>query len=217
MAQNDWDKAKFQHPFTAIIAGPTSSGKTILTRDIIANYKLTIAINKKPKVLWCYGQMQDVYKKPVPGITTKYHHGLVSQNQLTTIKPDIIVIDDLMSEIANEISLANLFTKHSHHMNISVIFIVQNLFYQSKQMRTISLNAHYFILLKNPRDRLQVQNLGRQIMPGETNYFMDVYNHATREPYSHLIVDVSATCPDHLRLRVWKKDVKGFLVYKQEK
>jgi hypothetical protein len=42
---------------------------------------------------------------------------------------------DLMDETDQRV--ASLFTKKSHHRNISVMYIVQNLFYH----RTISLNA----------------------------------------------------------------------------
>jgi hypothetical protein len=39
--------------------------------------------------------------------------------------------------------VASLFTKKSYHGNISVMYIVQNLFHRGKHHRTISLNAHY--------------------------------------------------------------------------
>ena len=48
------------------------------------------------------------------------------------------------------------FSRGSHHRNLSVIYIVLNLFYQEKDSRSISLNSHYLILFKNPRDKLQI-------------------------------------------------------------
>ena len=48
--------------------------------------------------------------------------------------------------------IVNLFTKGLHHRNLSVIYIVQNLFHQRKGNRSISLfNSHYLDLFKNPR------------------------------------------------------------------
>jgi hypothetical protein len=41
---------------------------------------------------------------------------------------------------------------HPHHRNISVMYIVQNLFHRGKHHRTIGLNAHYMVVFKNPRD-----------------------------------------------------------------
>ena len=55
--------------------------------------------------------------------------------------------------------IAKLFTKKSYHGNLSVIYIVQNLFHQSKDHRTISLNASYLVLTKNVRDASQVIHL----------------------------------------------------------
>ena len=46
---------------------------------------------------------------------------------------------------------------------MSVIFLTQNLFHKNKHMRTISLNAHYLVLFKNPRDVEQFTTLARQM------------------------------------------------------
>lgn len=111
-----------------------------------------------------------------------------------TDKPDIVVYDDLMSDIAGNKSLTDVFTKKRHHENVTIIFIIQNLFYQSREMRTISLNCMYFILLKNPRDRMQVMNMGKQIFPHSMSYFMDSVNDAFKEPFSHLVIDMTSQC-----------------------
>ena len=66
----------------------------------------------------------------------------------------------------------NLFTKGSHHRNLSVIYIVQNLFHQGKGNRSISLNSHYLVLFKNPRDKLQILTLAKQMYPSETAWFI---------------------------------------------
>ena len=55
------------------------------------------------------------------------------------------------------------FTKISHHRNLSVVYVCQNLFDKFKYHRTISLNSHYIVLLRNPRDTQPVANLARQI------------------------------------------------------
>ena len=49
-------------------------------------------------------------------------------------KGNLIVIDDQMIEAGKDNRIVNLFTKGSHHRNLSVIYIVQNLFqHQLKQ------------------------------------------------------------------------------------
>jgi hypothetical protein len=61
----------------------------------------------------------------------------------------LIILDDLMDETDQRV--ASLFTKKSHHRNISVMYIVPNLFHRGKYHRTISLNAHYMVVFKNHR------------------------------------------------------------------
>ena len=162
--------------------------------------------------------MQELYKEPIPNTDVIYHEGLCTHSVLEELKPDLVVIDDLMSEVSSDKQMVDLFTKTSHHMKISVIFIVQNLFYQSKAMRTISLNAHYFIILRNKRDTQQVHNIGRQMMPDRMKYFAQVYHDVTKEPFSHLIIDNHPSSPDEVKLRTWQEEVKGkgkkgFVVY----
>ena len=82
---------------------------------------------------------------------------------------------------------ADLFTEGTHHHNMSVVFIIQNLFFQGKQSRTISVNARYFILLKNPRGRQQVEAFGRQVYPREFNTLSEAYEKATMRLHGYLV------------------------------
>lgn len=195
---------RFQHPFSAIVAGSSGTGKTVLTRSLLEDYRQTTTITKpRLKVLWCHGQAQDLHHEPIPGVDVSYVEEFVSDFD---DKPDIVVYDDLMSDIAGNKALTDVFTKKRHHENVSVIFVVQNLFFQSREMRTISLNCMYFILLKNPRDRMQIMAMGKQIFPMAMNYFMRSVDDAFREPFSHLIIDMTSQCEDSIRLRQRVKD-----------
>ncbi len=114
---------------------------------------------------------------------------------------NLVVIDDLMTELSGDARVMNMFTKGSHHRNMSVVFIVQNLFLASKQFRTISLNAHYMVLFKNPRDNSQIIHLGKQIYPGRVKFVQESFMDATKKQYGYLLVDMRATTPEDLRLR----------------
>lgn len=79
-----------------------------------------------------------------------------------------------------------------------MIYITQNVFDRAVQHRTISLNTHYMVLFKNPRDKSQITVLSRQIdMPN----LMSAYLDDTRVPHGYLLVDLSPQTPDELRLR----------------
>ena len=73
------------------------------------------------------------------------------------------MIDFLMQETDG--TAANLFTKGWHHRNVSMVFLAQNLFPKNKFARTMSLNAHYIVLFKNPRDASQFANFGASDVP----------------------------------------------------
>lgn len=186
---------KFVHPFTCMVAGPTSSGKTVLVENLLRNHaKIFSKLSPSPKILWCHGQDQERYK---PNTLIEYHDGLIEDPS----GYDIIIVDDLMNEMGNNNRLLNLFTKGSHHMKISVFFIVQNIFHQAKNMRGISLNCQYLILMKNPRDKSQIHCLARQLYPTKTKLFIKVFEDATRDPYSYLKVDLTPQTPENLRVQ----------------
>lgn len=153
------------------------------------------------KVAWCYGQWQSAYSQAVSNVRIEYVDGLVDQAYIKSKKPHLVVIDDLMTELGGNKELANLFTKGSHHLGISVVFIVQNVFHQAPQMRTISLNSHYMILLKNPRDKSQIVNLARQLYPTNMKYLQEVYKEATSSPFGYLLLDLTPDTPEELRCR----------------
>ena len=110
-----------------------------------------------------------------------------------------MIVDDLMQE--TNVTVANMFTKGSHHRNISVVCLAQNLFPKNKIPRTMSLNAHYMVLFKNPRDVSQFANLARQIYPTSSQFAIEAYKDATREPYSYLLVDLRLEQDEDFRLR----------------
>ena len=95
----------------------------------------------------------------------------------------------------------DLFTKGSHHKNISVIFITQNIFHKGKGQRDISLNSMYLIIFKNPRDCAQIQHLARPICPQDPKFLQEAYLDATRDGHSYLFLDLSQTAVDELRFR----------------
>ena len=87
------------------------------------------------------------------------------QHYIDVSKRNILVFDDLMTEAKCDQRIADLFTKGSHHRNISVVYLTQNLFPQGKACRDIILNTQYMVLFNNPIDRQQVATLARRIYP----------------------------------------------------
>ena len=98
-------------------------------------------------------------------------------------------------------SVSKIFTKDSHHRDISVLYLTQNLFHHSKQNRTMSLNVHYLVLFKNARDASQISHLAGQMYPGKSKFLIDAYRDATSIPFSYLLIDLKPDTDDKLRIR----------------
>ena len=112
---------------------------------------------------------------------------------------NLIVLDDLMSDVGKDQRITDLFTKGSHHRNLSVIVLMQN-FYEPKTV-TIRRNAHYLILFNMPGDLQQVKLMSQRMFPHKPNYLMEEYTKAIAKPYGYLTVDLKPDTPAHARLR----------------
>ena len=125
-----------QHPFTMLVAGPTGSGKTYWVNRLLQHRREMITPPPE-EILWYHGQRQPFHttlQDTYPDL--QLIDGLPDTEGYDTTIPRIIIIDDLMNELKGDV-VANLFTKGSHHTNSSIIFIVQNIFSQNREMRDI--------------------------------------------------------------------------------
>ena len=137
----------------------------------------------------------------IPNIT--FVEGLPSdfESRINPAVRNLVVIDDLMDELSNDRRLTNIFTKGCHHMNLSCVFILQNIFHQGKELRNISLNSHYLLLFKSPRDSSQITHLAKQMYPGNVKFMQEAFNDATAKPYGYLLCDLKPDTPEDFRLR----------------
>ena len=170
-------------------------------------------------IIWCYGEFQPVYvelSQALPHL--KFIQGFPEDLDvhIDKAKRNLIILDDLMSEIGNDKRVTALFTKGSHHKNLSVILILQNLFHQSKEMRTISLNSHYLVIFRNPRDKSQINHLAKQMYPGNIRFLQQSYNDATSKPYGYLLLDLKPETPDEISLRTRIFPGETTMVYVQK-
>ena len=144
---------RWKHPFPALVAGPTCCGKSQFVKRLLESGEEMID-GAPENIIWCYGMYQPAYDemlKTIPNIT--FVEGIPSDLK-SMIDPSIrnlIVLDDMMKELSNDQRITNLFTKGCHHRNLSVIFILQNIFHRGKELRDMSLNCHYLVLFKSPR------------------------------------------------------------------
>ena len=204
MTESTFDLRKgfeFKHPTTILISGPTGSGKT---RFLVQCLKESLIYPFPTRIIWVYGEWQTLYdevKNLWPWVEFVKDMATQLYESLKPTVHNLVVVDDMMNEAGGSDSLANLFTKGSHHRNLTVVFIVQNLFHQAKSMRTVSLNSHYMVLFKNPRDIGQIRTLASQMFPTHPKFLTSAFADATSEKYGYIVLDLHPDTPEELRVR----------------
>ena len=186
----------FKHPSTFLISGATQSGKTRFILRMLDSVRDGLFFDSSIARVWyCYGEYQPIFEKYKSFV--HFHKGLPgpSASIFDGKRPSLLILDDLNAFVAN------IFTKISHHRDLSVVYVCQNLFDKSKYHRTISLNSHYIVLLRNPRDTQPVANLARQVFATDWHVAIEAYREATKEAYNYLLFDLHPSTEDRLRLR----------------
>ena len=137
---------KLIHPSTIIVSGPTGSGKTQFLSRFLRNKLLEPFPSR---ILYLYSDWQQEFDnllEAVPEITFQRGFPDKLMDSFSPHSTNLLILDDQMSKVGDTKELADLFTKGSHHRNLTIIYIVQNLFDKGKSMRTASLNAQYLIM-----------------------------------------------------------------------
>ena len=124
MVDNTYD-IPFQHPCTILVSGPTGCGKTRLVRRLIE--PLEQLINPSPqRIIWVYSEWQEEYDRVLKfNLSTEFIHNWNEfiYDNLNVEERNLLVIDDQMTEAHDCITLVKLYTKGSHHRNLTVIYI----------------------------------------------------------------------------------------------
>ena len=140
-----------------IIAGLTSGGKIIWMKHLLQQAETMIKAIPK-KIFWFYKRWQTAYtelQEIIPHI--KFMQGIAHQD--CDSLPTLYIYDNLMKHTTKNVDICEMYTKGSHHCNLSVIWLIQNLFHQRKGNRTMNLNTQYIKLFKNPCDQQQTAHI----------------------------------------------------------
>ena len=164
----DYNIFKLHHPFS-MLAGPRGAGKSEFVKQLLS-LKCYIITDPPERIVWFYGRHQpDLFcslTQEIPSI--EFYEGLPTNIEVMFDRSgrNICIIDDLMQSASGNQLVENLFT-NGRHLNLSVVFVSQNLSYAGKKCRTISLNSTYIVVFKNPRDQTQIRHLGSQMFPSK--------------------------------------------------
>ena len=134
----------------------------------------------------------------------QFHRGLPDPSYLTKwfgpTRGGVLILDDLMEEGGQDKRMLDLFTKDSHHRNITVLYLTQDLFFPGKFSKTIKRNAHYIVAFKNPRDQTGIRTILLQAFPDRWRQVFRLFKHITSRPFGYLMLDVHPASDDRYRL-----------------
>ena len=194
---------RFKTPANFYVCGMSQSGKTSLIHSMLKI--LEELFHPIPtQVIYCFGQPQKEFNelikivpkiKLVEGFPDDLYEMINGHTNL------LVILDDLMCQCSNDQCVSDLFTRGSHHRGLTVMYLTQNLFPPGKLSRTISLNSHYMIIFKNPRDSLGISTLARQMYPHNTNFLLQSFQDATKKPNGYLLLDSHQLTPENMRSR----------------
>ena len=199
---------RFPHPATHLVVGPSASGKTWRTAQILRlKDHLFEGGEDVQNVVFCYALWQKEYDRlRSEGVVTRWVNKLPTEEEfIDLVRPfqhrggSIVVIDDFMTDINKD--LVNIVTKTSGHTNTSTFILFQSLFPSERLGRQISLNIKFMHIHKNPRENAQIQYLARQLSPVSYKWIVQAYHRATERPYSCFLIDMTQGARKYLRYR----------------
>jgi len=78
--------------------------------------------------VWCYGEKSAVPSRHQLPANVRYDEGVTEDFGSANDEPCFVILDDLLNDVYSK-QVCELFTRGSHHRNISVNLITQNLFH----------------------------------------------------------------------------------------
>ncbi|CAC5413217.1 unnamed protein product [Mytilus coruscus] len=205
------------------VSGPTSCGKTYFVKQLLQNSRLIQPTIQR--IIWLYGRWQPLYDEIQRTVNphVEFVQGipldLEKDSYLDSSVRNMIVLDDLMSTSAKDPRITDLFSEGSHHRNLSVVVLNQNLYFNKHP--TQRRNCHYLVSFNSPVDKQQIMTLGRQMYPGKVSHFVLKIEESANKPFGYLLLDLKPTTPELKRLlsNVFQqqspKSMKSFLLQRR--
>ena len=179
--------SKLKKPFRVIISGGSGAGKSTLMENLVNRDHFCSSFDK------IYYFFPDYLEEP-PVLfdqSVDYIPGLSDLNFFSSIpRNSLIIIDDLMSECGRSDEIMKLFSVVARKRNLSILFLVQNIYDNSRQFRNIRLNATGFFLFNN----YAAMNVNRRLLRdlGYSNSIpKSLFDKIFAEPFSYIYVDIS--------------------------
>ena len=189
---------RLKENFKSFISGPSGCGKTTFLVDLIKNIS-QFTIKPPLQIVYFYKEWQPKFDFLAEDYTVMFL--LDNENIIDQVKqlksPSFVIFDDMLNS-TNLKAVAELYTVHGRHLNLSLAFLSQKLFLNNDYFRQISQNSDYICVFKNPRNSSEIRSLAMQITP-QTLDLLDIYKKATILPFSYLLINLTQECIPQLK------------------
>ena len=208
----------FQDSSNIIISGCSGSGKTHFVSRLI-KYKSCMFASPPTKVLYVYRHWQPLYSDiERENDNVQFIDSLPSEDELKQIvsghKHSLFICDDMIREIGSNSFICDVFTRLSHHLNLTTILLVQNLSMPGKYNSTLCRNAHVSVLMKSAREAYGIRTLGVQL--SDYHNLLAAYKDATQAPFTYLVCDTHPRSNSQYRYRsqIFPDDSDCVIIYR---
>ena len=217
---------QFNTPSLIILHGQTNTGKTELTYKIMTHCD-SIFSNKIAHIVFSYSTHQPIYDvmaKNIKNLT--FIKGLPTEDYLKEVRESVpkddhilLILDDQQASLDSP-TMMRIATELNHHLKITTLLILHNIFGTGRFSRTILLQTSYYISMRNLRDQSQLAVLSRQIFGnGCSNVINKAFDKLCKisdRPY--LVTDLHPHSKyDSLRLRSFVLPGEDMIVFKVQK
>ena len=191
MYQVKCQRFQLVHPFTCMVAEMTGSGKTVWTQSLLQQAQ-TVIDQPPERIIRFHSLWQPAYTQllmMIPAI--KFVKGILESLEIDSYLDvnirNLIVIDDQMIEAGKDNRIVTLLTKRIASSKSERYLHSAKSVPTRQGNRSIILNSHYLALFKNPRDKLRILTLAKQMYPGETAWFIKEYEKTVRRQFGYFL------------------------------
>ena len=187
----------FNTPCSILIAGPSQSGKTSLVYNMLREKSRlfvpapsrTLLIYKEDQELYRLMKLHDLIQDKISYLPTLEDLKSLAKAEKAKGGSLMVIFDDQMMETTKNIDYLEAWSVSCHHLSMTLLFLAQQIFFDSPLYRSLSLNSQCFLLMKNPRDLRSVTTLASRMYPHHSKFMVEAYKEATKKSYGYLLVD----------------------------
>lgn len=202
---NEPVKGQFIFPFFCTVVGSPLSGKSTFVLNLLEEWDKLVT-ESFDYVVWFYGQDNAT----IANLQTRYAEDKLSlvkglpvdvEQYILPGRRGVFILDDLMTQASNSLSLQQLINNKIQHAAVSVILLVQDYFSHGSERVSFQKSCHILVLFKNPLNNSILKVIGQRFMPHKLKTFLNICENALAEPHSYVLLDGCQKTPWHLRIR----------------